>query len=33
MSIEPFDWSVTQTLNESYILGDVIGDSLRACNY
>ena len=28
MCIEPFDCSANQTLNESYILGVVVGDSL-----
>jgi hypothetical protein len=29
MSIEPFTYNVTQTSNESCILGVVVGDSLR----
>jgi hypothetical protein len=29
MSIEPFTYNVTQTPNESCILGVVVGDSLR----
>ena len=29
MGIEPFDYSATQMLNGSYILGVVVGDSLR----
>jgi len=33
MGIEPFPYSATQIWNGSYILGDVVGDSLRACNY
>ena len=30
MGIEPFDYSATQMLNGSYILGVVVGDSLTS---
>jgi len=33
MGIEPFDYSATQMLNGSCILGVVVGDSLRAWHW
>jgi len=30
MGIEPFDYSANQTLNGTYMLGVIVGDSLRA---